>query len=205
MIPREAAPRLLRLLEGFPIVTVTGPRQSGKTTLVRSLLDDRPYVSLESPAEREFARAAPADFLRRYAGGAVIDEAQHAPELFSELQTVVDASGRMGRFVLTGSQNMALLSGIGQSLAGRTAVVELLPLSIGELRSAGQLDADYARPARQGLLPGRARAAARPVRVAARLSDHLCRTRRAPTRRGAGSARHSSASWCLPPPVPDNC
>lgn len=153
MIPREAAPRLLRLLEGFPIVTVTGPRQSGKTTLVRSLLDDRPYVSLESPAEREFARAAPADFLRRYAGGAVIDEAQHAPELFSELQTVVDASGRMGRFVLTGSQNMALLSGIGQSLAGRTAVVELLPLSIGELRSAGQLDADYAALLAKGFYP----------------------------------------------------
>lgn len=153
MIARDAAPRLLRLLEGFPIVTVTGPRQSGKTTLVRALLADRPYVSLESPAAREFARAEPADFLRQYPDGAVIDEAQHAPQLFSELQTVVDAAGRMGLFVIAGSQNLALLSGIMQSLAGRTALVELLPLSIGELRAAGLLDTDYARHLVKGFYP----------------------------------------------------
>lgn len=95
MIPRHAAPRILRLLDGFPIVTVTGPRQSGKTTLVRELLPHKPYVSLESPGQREFARAQPADFLRQYPMGAVIDEAQNAPELFSEMQGAVDASGRM--------------------------------------------------------------------------------------------------------------
>ncbi|MEO6409177.1 MAG: ATP-binding protein [Burkholderiaceae bacterium] len=153
MIPRLAAPRILRLLRGFPVVTVTGPRQSGKTTLVRSLLPQRPYVSLEAPAAREFARQRPAEFLRQYPRGAVIDEAQHAPELFSEMQGVVDASGSMGMFVLTGSQNLALLSRITQSLAGRTALVELLPLSIGELRAAGRLDADYAGHLVKGFFP----------------------------------------------------
>ena len=155
MIPRDAAPRLLRLLEGFPIVTVTGPRQSGKTTLVRSLLDDRPYVSLESPAEREFARAAPADFLRRYAGGAVIDEAQHAPELFSELQTRGRrVAGQMGRFVLTGSQNMALLSARDAEPgrahgAGRAAAAVHRRAARG-----GPAGCRLRGPPAQGLLPG---------------------------------------------------
>jgi len=153
MIPRQAAERILRLLKGFPVVTVTGPRQSGKTTLVRALLPDKPYVSLETPSHREFARAEPADFLRQYADGAVIDEAQHAPELFSQLQGVVDAAGRMGLFVLTGSQNLTLLSGVTQSLAGRTALVELLPLSIAELRGAGLLPSDYPELLVDGFFP----------------------------------------------------
>ncbi len=153
MIPRHAAPRILRLLQGFPIVTVTGPRQSGKTTLVRSLLPWLPYVSLETPVQREFARNNPAEFLRQFPKGAAIDEAQHAPELFSELQGVVDASGRMGQFVLSGSQNLSLLSAVTQSLAGRTALVELLPLSIGELRDAGKLDAGYASLLVKGFFP----------------------------------------------------
>ncbi|OGB30352.1 MAG: hypothetical protein A3F78_09515 [Burkholderiales bacterium RIFCSPLOWO2_12_FULL_61_40] len=153
MIPRHAAPRILRLLDGFPIVTVTGPRQSGKTTLVRELLPHKPYVSLESPAQREFARAEPADFLRQFPAGAVIDEAQNAPELFSEMQGVVDASGHMGLFVLTGSHNLSLLSGVTQSLAGRTALVELLPLSIAELRGADLLDANYASHLVKGFFP----------------------------------------------------
>ena len=125
MIPRQAGPRILRLLLGFPVVTVTGPRQSGKTPLVRALLPGKPYVSLEAPSNREFARSRPAGFLRQFPDGAVIDEAQHAPELFSEMQGVVDASGRMGQFVLTGSQNLSLLSRVTQSLAGRTALLKL--------------------------------------------------------------------------------
>lgn len=153
MIPRLAAPRVLRLLEGFPVVTVTGPRQSGKTTLVRTLLPHKPYVTLESPAQREFARLRPEEFLRQFPGGAVIDEAQNAPELFSELQGVVDASGQMGQFVLTGSQNLTLLSRVTQSLAGRTALVELLPLSMAELRGAGLLEADYASHLLKGFFP----------------------------------------------------
>jgi len=153
MIPRQAGARILRLLQGFPVVTVTGPRQSGKTTLVRALLPDQPYVSLEAPAQREFARTRPAEFLQQFAQGAVIDEAQHAPELFSELQGVVDADPRMGRFVLTGSQNLSLLSRVTQSLAGRTALVELLPLSIAELRDAGQLDGKVSDLMCKGFFP----------------------------------------------------
>ena len=153
MIPRAASTRLSRLLQGFPVVTVTGPRQSGKTTLVRALLPERPYVSLESPAQREFARQRPAEFLQQFPNGAVIDEAQQAPELFSELQSVVDSAGRMGLFVLTGSQNLSLLSRVTQSLAGRTALVELLPLSIGELRAAGRFDTNYAGHLVKGFFP----------------------------------------------------
>ena len=153
MILRHAVSRITRLLQGFPIVTLTGPRQSGKTTLVRQLLPTKPYVSLEAPAQREFARMQPAEFLRQYPQGAVIDEAQNAPEIFSELQGVVDASGDMGLFVLTGSQNLSVLSNATQSLAGRTALVELLPLSIAELRDAGQLEAQYASYFVKGFFP----------------------------------------------------
>ena len=134
MIPRYASATLRRLLAGFPVVTVTGPRQSGKTTMVKAELAGKPYISLESPAEREFAQRAPHDFLRRFPDGAIIDEAQRAPDLLSELQTVVDADGRMGLFVLTGSQNLSLLAGVTQSLAGRNGILELLPLSLAELR-----------------------------------------------------------------------
>ncbi len=137
MIPRQAAATLHRLLAGFPVVTVTGPRQSGKTTLVRAVLDGKPYLSLESPGEREFAQNAPHDFLRRFPDGAVIDEAQRAPALLSELQSVIDADGRMGLFVLTGSHNLSLLEGVMQSLAGRNGILELLPLSLAELRPEG--------------------------------------------------------------------
>jgi predicted AAA+ superfamily ATPase len=153
MIPRHAAARLLRLLQGFPIVTVTGPRQSGKTTLVRKLLADKPYVSLEAPAQREFARSQPAEFLLQFPSGAVIDEAHNAPELLSEMQGVVDASGAMGQFVLTGSHNLSLLSSVTQSLAGRTALVELLPLSIAELRDANLLCPDYPGQMVKGFYP----------------------------------------------------
>jgi hypothetical protein len=144
---------VLRLLQGFPVVTVTGPRQSGKTTLVRALLPDRPYVWLELPAAREFARQRPAEFLGQFGDGAVIDEAQHLPELFSEMQGVVDADGRMGLFVLTGSQNLSLLSGVTQSSAGRTGRVELYALTIAELRAAGLLEADQAAHGAKGFFP----------------------------------------------------
>ena len=153
MIPRHATPRLLRLLQGFPIVTLTGPRQSGKTTLVRHLLADKPYVSLEAPAQREFARSQPADFLQQFPQGAVIDEAQNAPELLSQMQGVVDASRVMGQFVLTGSHNLSLLASVTQSLAGRTALVELLPFSIAELRDAKLLASDYPSQMVKGFYP----------------------------------------------------
>ncbi len=117
-----------------PVVTITGPRQSGKTTLTRMAFPDHPYVSLETPSEREFADDDPVGFLARFAEGAVLDEIQRAPELLSYLQGIVDEDPSPGRFVLTGSQNLSLLQGVSQSLAGRTALLELLPLELGEIR-----------------------------------------------------------------------
>jgi hypothetical protein len=139
MIPRTAEQTIRTLLQGFPIVTITGPRQSGKTTLARAVFADRPYASLEDPDVRLGARDDPRSFLERFPDGAVLDEVQRCPELFSYLQTMVDADGRMGLFILTGSQQFGLLSSISQSLAGRTAFVELLPFAVDELSRAGIL------------------------------------------------------------------
>lgn len=139
MIQRIAEQTIRKLLRGFPIVTVTGPRQSGKTTLAKAVFRELPYVSLEDPDSRFTAQEDPRSFLRRFQGGAVLDEIQRCPLLFSYLQTMVDADGRMGPFVLTGSQQFGLMSRITQSLAGRTAFVELLPFSVQELARAGKL------------------------------------------------------------------
>lgn len=133
MIVRDAEHTLRTLLRGFPIVTITGPRQSGKTTLARMVFRDKPYVSLEDPDQRLSAHDDPRSFLERFPDGGVLDEVQRCPELFSYLQTGVDTDGRMGLFILTGSQQFGLLSGISQSLAGRTAFIELLPFSFSEL------------------------------------------------------------------------
>lgn len=138
MLARDLAPTLQRLAAAFPIVTVTGPRQSGKTTLVRSLFQDKPYVSLEDPLEREFAHEDPRGFLARFANGAIFDEAQRWGDLFSHLQGMVDNDRQAGRFILTGSQQFGLLAGVSQSLAGRAAVTRLLPLSASELPAVSQ-------------------------------------------------------------------
>ena len=138
MIPRAAAQTLQRLSKGFPILALTGPRQSGKTTLAQATFPDKPYVSLENPQEREFAQTDPSGFLRRFDQGAVLDEVQRCPSLLSWLQGLVDARGRMGDFVLTGSAQFDLISGMTQSLAGRVGRVELLPLSASELALAGK-------------------------------------------------------------------
>lgn len=139
MIARDIEPALRELLKGFPIVTVTGPRQSGKTTLAQTIFAGKPYVSLEDPDLRQLALDDPRAFLGRFPDGGVLDEVQRAPQLMSYLQSRVDADGRMGLFLLTGSQQFELMSGITQSLAGRTAFVELLPFSVAELRAAGRL------------------------------------------------------------------
>ena len=118
------------------MVAVTGPRQSGKTTLVRELFADKPYLSMEDPDIRMLALEDPRGLLARYPLGAVIDEAQHAPELFSYLQTRVDETSAPGQFILTGSQNFLLIRGISQSLAGRAAMVQLPPLMLAELARA---------------------------------------------------------------------
>ncbi|MGY0634043.1 ATP-binding protein [Luteimonas sp. A478] len=135
-LPRALAPTLLRLAQGFPVVAVTGPRQSGKTTLARELFPDKAYVSLEDPQERAFADEDPRGFLARFEQGTIFDEAQRWPDLFSYLQGMVDADRTPGRFVLTGSQQFGLLSGVTQSLAGRVGMTRLLPLSLQELPAA---------------------------------------------------------------------
>ena len=138
MIRRRIETTVQRLREGFPIVGITGPRQSGKTTLARALFSEKPYVSLEDPDTRRYVESDPRGFLAQYSDGAVIDEAQRVPELFSYLQSHVDPDGRMGRYVLTGSQQFGLLAGITQSLAGRVGMVTLLPFSRDELDASGQ-------------------------------------------------------------------
>ncbi len=121
MIPRIAEQTVQNLLKGFPIVTITGPRQSGKTTLARKIFEDKPYVSLEDPDKRMFAQEGPRSFLEQFPEGAVIDEIQRCPDILSYLQTVVDSDGRVGLFILTGSQQFGLLSGVTQSLAAEAA------------------------------------------------------------------------------------
>ena len=150
MIPRQALEPLHRLARGFPIVALTGPRQSGKTTLARAAFAGKPYVSLEYPQERAFAETDPQRFLGRFAQGAVLDEVQRCPQLLSWLQGLVDERRLMGDFVLTGSAQFDLLAGITQSLAGRVGRVELLPLSAAELSAGGLLPASLG----QGLLQG---------------------------------------------------
>ncbi len=139
MIARNARGTILELAKGYPFIALTGPRQAGKTTLSRAAFPDKPYVSLEDPDVREFAATDPRRFLSRYPDGAILDEAQRSPEIFSYLQTLADMDGRMGLFILTGSQQFGLLSGITQSLAGRVGLVQLLPFSSGELQGAGIL------------------------------------------------------------------
>jgi predicted AAA+ superfamily ATPase len=134
VIRRRLESELRRAAKSFPVVTLTGPRQSGKTTLCKAVFRGKPYVNLEAPDVAKFARDDPRAFLAQFTDGAVLDEVQRAPELPSYLQEIVDADRRPGRFVLTGSQNFALLDRVSQSLAGRAAVLHLLPLGLDEVR-----------------------------------------------------------------------
>ena len=128
---------LLQRASQYPIVTVTGPRQAGKTTLCRQTFAERPYVNLERPDTREHALTDPAGFLAQYPQGAVLDEIQRVPALLSWLQVDVDERRQPGRWILTGSHQFELMRGIGQSLAGRTALLQLWPLSMAELAAGG--------------------------------------------------------------------
>lgn len=153
MIPRQATTTLLRLANGFPILLLTGPRQSGKTTLAKSTFADKTYVSLENPDEREFAEQDPKRFLQRFANGAILDEVQRCPALLSYLQGVVDERNIMGDFILTGSAQLELISGVTQSLAGRVGRVELLPFTQAELLQAKQLPSTLEQALLQGGYP----------------------------------------------------
>ncbi|PIU31543.1 MAG: AAA family ATPase [Syntrophobacteraceae bacterium CG07_land_8_20_14_0_80_61_8] len=153
MIPRTAHDTLMRMARGFPVVAVTGPRQSGKTTLARATFPDKSYLSLEDPDVRLLAESDPRGLLSRFPDGVILDEAQRSPELFSYIQTSVDTAVRPGKYVLTGSQQFGLVSGITQSLAGRVCMVQLLPFSLGELQAEGRLPADLDELMFRGLYP----------------------------------------------------
>ena len=137
MIRRQASQLLVQMSKGFPIVALTGPRQSGKTTLARQAFPDKPYFSLEDPEVRQRLAADPKQFFAILPSGAVLDEVQRCPEVFSYLQGLVDERARMGEFVITGSQQFGLLDNITQSLAGRVGLLQLLPLSLAELTATG--------------------------------------------------------------------
>ena len=133
MIPRKITNKLLDLSTKYPVVAITGPRQSGKTTLVKHTFSDKKYLSLEDPDTREYAITDPRGFLSTCPDGAILDEVQRAPDLFSYIQTIVDDRNKEGLFILTGSFNFGLMEGITQSLAGRTGLLTLLPFSYHEL------------------------------------------------------------------------
>ena len=137
MIEREITGQLKALFGQYPFVTVTGPRQSGKTTLCQATFPDLQYVNLEAPDQRDFAESDPRGFLAQLGRGAIIDEVQHVPALLSYLQVLADERGENGLFVLTGSEQFRLSDAISQSLAGRTALLRLLPFSLRERQRAG--------------------------------------------------------------------
>lgn len=153
MIPRNAGKTLVSLAEGYPVVAVTGPRQSGKTTLVRYVFSGKRYVTLEDLETREYAQNDPNGFLGQFPEGAVLDEVQRVPNLFSSLQTIVDVRRTPGAFILTGSQQFGLFQSITQSLAGRVASVVLLPFSSEELKSARSLPSSLEQLLLTGLYP----------------------------------------------------
>ncbi len=139
MISRDIQPALVQASLQYPVVTVTGPRQSGKTTLCRATFPEITYINLEAPDTRAFAMEDPRGFLAGLANGAILDEIQRTPELPSYIQGIVDSDSFQGKFILTGSQQFELMNQVSQSLAGRTALLKLLPLSINELKNAGSL------------------------------------------------------------------
>ena len=131
MFARVLAKQLRDAARRMPVVTLTGPRQSGKTTLVRNTFPRHAYVSLERPDERSRAREDPLGFLAGFPAGVILDEVQRAPELLSYVQSAVDDDARAGRYILTGSQNLLMMEKISQTLAGRTAILRLLMESFG--------------------------------------------------------------------------
>jgi predicted AAA+ superfamily ATPase len=136
LLPRKAAAIILEKSTQYPVVAITGPRQSGKSTAAKFLFSKKPYLSLEDLDHRRFAHEDPRRFLEQFPDGAVLDEVQHSPELFSYLQTCVDSNKKNGLFILTGSQQFSLTAKITQSLAGRVGFVQLLPFSFQELMNA---------------------------------------------------------------------
>ena len=141
MIERTAKDALLRLASQFAVIGITGPRQSGKSTLAKMAFPEKRYVSFDDKAFREMAAANPMDFLLAFPDGAIIDEAQKVPEIFDAVKYYVDqGTYSPGKFILTGSSQFRLKKNIAESLAGRAGILNLLPFSISELKNAGKLE-----------------------------------------------------------------
>lgn len=152
-IPRTINHSLQQLRSKYPILAITGPRQSGKTTLLLKAFPDFEYVSLENPDLRERAESDPNSFLERYDHKVIFDEVQRVPQLFSYLQTKVDLKNEMGMYILSGSQNFLLLENITQSLAGRVALLKLLPFSFKELDEENLLSKTWQEAVFKGFYP----------------------------------------------------
>lgn len=153
IVNREIIKSLIFFKDKYPILALTGPRQSGKTTLLKELFPDYTYLSLENPDMRTFLENDPKGFFEKYSKYCIFDEAQRVPQLFSYLQTIVDDSRIMGQFILSGSQNFHLIKNITQSLAGRVALFKLLPFDFTELKSENLLQEDYAEAMIKGFYP----------------------------------------------------
>ncbi|OGT41128.1 MAG: AAA family ATPase [Gammaproteobacteria bacterium RIFCSPHIGHO2_12_FULL_40_19] len=153
MLKRHASATLRDKAKHYPVVAITGPRQSGKSTLAKMLFPTKPYLSLEDLDHRQFALQDPRGFLAQFPKGAVLDEVQHCPDLFSYLQTLVDAKPKPGLFILTGSQQFGLLAKISQSLAGRVGFVQLLPFTLSELQDASLAPSNLEKLLFTGLYP----------------------------------------------------
>ena len=153
LIPRRLTKHLEELSLYFPIISLTGPRQAGKTTLLKHLFRDYTYISLEDPDKQSRAMEDPRSFLLQYKNQVIFDEAQRVPELFSYLQTAVDEHRTPGRYILSGSQNFLLRQNITQSLAGRAGIARLFPLDINEIQSSKEYSYDYETAIYNGFYP----------------------------------------------------
>lgn len=153
MFKRDATAILLKKAKSYPVVVITGPRQSGKSTLSKSLFPEKKYISLEDLDVQKFAQEDPRGFLAQFPEGAILDEVQHVPHLFSYIQTIVDDQFKPGMFILTGSQQFGLTAKITQSLAGRAGFIQLLPFTISELKTANALSKNLEEVMFKGLYP----------------------------------------------------
>lgn len=153
MIERNIKESFLKVMKQYPVLVMTGPRQSGKTTMIRRALSDYRYVSLEDPDNRAFATNDPRGFLKEYDNQVIFDEVQQAPHLFSYLQSLVDENNVMGQFILSGSQNFNLMANITQSLAGRASIFKLFPFDFIEMRESNSLSENLGEVMTKGFYP----------------------------------------------------
>jgi uncharacterized protein len=153
VIKRTLSEKIKQLAGKFPVISINGPRQSGKTTLAKLCFPGYAYVNLEMPDSRTFAREDPRSFLNSYTKGVILDEIQYVPELFSYIQGIVDNNPATGQFIITGSQNFLLMKNISQSLAGRVAVTMLLPFSMQELKAENLVPDEFQQMAFRGFYP----------------------------------------------------